>query len=87
MADLSSFFSNMFTSNSLAPNAAAPVQAGQVTLTGAQLVTALKYLESIGVVKIANKTQAIQVSGVMGTLGIPVSQELFSAVLADAPNA
>lgn len=85
MVDLGSFFTNVFSSNSLAPNAAGTVQAGQIQISGSQLIQAYKYLESIGVLKVQNKTQAMQVSGVLGAMGLPVSQELLTAVLTDAP--
>lgn len=85
MVDLNSFFKNVFTSNSLAPSAASTIQAGAISITGDQLVTAMKYLESIGVVKVSSKEQAMQVSGVLGSLGVPVSQELLTAVLEAAP--
>jgi len=77
--NIGGFFSNLFGSSS----ATGTVQTGSVTLTDAQLITALTVLEGMGVV-VAPKTQAVatQIVQTLQLLGVPIDQALLAKVMA-----
>ena len=88
VGSFSSFFSGLFGSSTPAP---APVTSGvvggAVTLTDAQLKTALVMLEQAGIVVAPkNKAQVMQIAQMLGLLGVPLDQSLLATVLAAAPE-